>query len=128
MSPPTSLGPLSRRVSTTSPEAQAFFDQGLQLLYAFTTQEAARSFRQAQRHDPSCAMCYFGEAWAWGPYLNGGMPPAAEARAFVAAQKAVQLKDRATPIERALIDVALLRGRILARGEVGPRGCYDGAR
>ena len=105
----TSLGPLTRRINTTSPEAQAFFDQGLQLLYSFTTQEAARSFRQAQRHDPNCAMCYFGEAWAWGPYLNGGMPPAAEARGFVAVQKAVQLKDRATPTERALIDAMALR-------------------
>jgi tetratricopeptide (TPR) repeat protein len=104
-----SLGPLTRRISTSSPEAQAFFDQGLQLLYAFTTQDAARSFRQAERHDPECAMCYFGEAWAWGPYLNGGMPPAAEARGYAAIQRAVQLKGRATPVERALIDAMALR-------------------
>jgi tetratricopeptide (TPR) repeat protein len=104
-----SLGPLTRRVSTGSPEAQAFFDQGLQLLYAFTTQDAARSFREAQKRDPSCAMCYFGEAWAWGPYLNGAMQPASAPRAHAAIQKAVALRDRATPVERALIDAMALR-------------------
>ena len=105
----TSLGPLTRRISTTSPEAQAFFDQGMQLLYAFTTQDAARSFREAQKHDPNCAMCYFGEAWAWGPYLNGAMQAASAPRAHAAIQKAVELKDRATPVERALIDAMALR-------------------
>jgi tetratricopeptide (TPR) repeat protein len=104
-----SLGPLTRRISTSSPEAQAFFDQGLQLLYAFTTQDAARSFREAQKRDPECAMCYFGEAWAWGPYLNGAMQPASAPRAHAAMQKAVQLKERATPVERALIDAMVLR-------------------
>jgi tetratricopeptide (TPR) repeat protein len=105
----TSLGPLTRRISTTSPEAQAFFDQGMQLLYAFTTQDAARSFREAQKHDPNCAMCWFGEAWAWGPYLNGAMQPASAPRAHAAIQRAVALKERATPVERALIDAMALR-------------------
>ena len=61
------LGPFSRSITTTSHEAQLYFDQGVQLLYAFAPIEAARSFREAWKRDPDCAMCYFGEAWAWGP-------------------------------------------------------------
>jgi len=105
----TTLGPLTRPVTTTSPEAQAFFDQGVQLLYAFTTQDAARSFREAQKRDPNCAMCYLGEAWAWGPYLNGSMAPGSAPRAYAAIQNAVRLRGGATPVERALIDAMAVR-------------------
>lgn len=98
------LGPFSRIVTTSSPEAQRYFDQGIQLLYAFAPTEAARSFREGWERDPSCAMCYFGEAWAWGPYLNGPMTAADEPRAYAAIQKAVELsEDHATEVERALI-------------------------
>jgi hypothetical protein len=98
----TTLGTVSRPITTSSPTAQAYFDQGMRLLYAFTTQDAARSFREAQKHDPACAMCYFGEAWAWGPYLNGAMQPASAPRAHAAIQQAQRLKDGASPVERAL--------------------------
>ena len=54
-------------------------------------------------------MCYFSEAWAWGPYLNGGMSAAAQPRAYVAAQRALALRDRETPVHRALIDAMALR-------------------
>lgn len=54
------LGPFSRPITTASPEAQAYFDQGIQLLYAFDPTAAARSFREAWKLDPECAMCYFG--------------------------------------------------------------------
>ena len=67
------LGPFSRTITTSSPEAQRYFDQGIQLMYAFDPNGGARSFREAWKLDPECAMCYFGEAWAWGPYLNGPM-------------------------------------------------------
>ena len=67
------LGPFSRPVTTSSPEAQLYFDQGIQLMYAFDPNGAARSFREAWKLDPDCAMCYFGEAWSWGSYLNGPM-------------------------------------------------------
>ena len=60
------LGPFSRQITTSSQEAQLYFDQGVQLLYAFAPGDAARSFREAWQRDPNCAMCYFGEAWAWG--------------------------------------------------------------
>src|SRR5688500_16721605 len=84
------LGPYTRRITTSSKEAQAFFDQGVQLLYSFTPGDAARSFREAQKRDPGCAMCHFGEAWSWGPYLNGPMSPSAAPRAHAAIQRAMQ--------------------------------------
>ena len=64
------LGEFSRKISTSNPDAQAYFDQGFQMMYAFAKFEAARSFREAWKLDPNCAMCYWGEAWAWGSYLN----------------------------------------------------------
>ncbi|TVR84968.1 MAG: hypothetical protein EA405_00160, partial [Rhodospirillales bacterium] len=58
------LGDYSRNITTASERAQAYFDQGLRLAYGFARSDAARSFRAAQSHDPGCAMCYWGEAWA----------------------------------------------------------------
>lgn len=104
------LGPLSRPITTAAPGAQAYFDQGLQLLYAFTPPDAARSFREAWKRDPGCAMCYFGEAWAWGPYLNGGMGEADAPRAHAAIQRALELADgNTTPVERAMIEAMTVR-------------------
>ncbi len=101
---PKALGPLSRTVTTSSTEAQAFFNQGLQMMYSFTTMDAARSFREAWKLDPECAMCYWGEAWAWGPYLNGGLRDANVPHAFTAAQKAAGLmSDDESDVEQALI-------------------------
>ena len=105
------LGPYTRRITTSSKEAQAFYDQGVQLLYSFTPEDAARSFREAQKRDPSCAMCHFGEAWAWGPYLNGPMPPSAAPRAHVAIQRAMSLRASASEVERTLIEAQALRYR-----------------
>ncbi len=95
------LGPYSWRVTTRSREAQAFYDQGVQLLFSFTPEDAARSFREAQKRDSTCAMCYLGEAWAWGPYLNGPMPPRNAPRAFAAATQARNLTTPGTPVEQA---------------------------
>ena len=107
---PKALGPFSRPVTTTSPRAQEFFDQGIQMMYAFTPLRAARSFRQAQVEDPSCAMCFWAEAWAWGPYLNGGMGPDDAPRAHENIVKAQGLaSDHATEVERALIEAMAVR-------------------
>jgi tetratricopeptide (TPR) repeat protein len=103
------LGPYSWRVTTRSREAQAFYDQGVQLLFSFTPEDAARSFREAQTRDSTCAMCYLGEAWAWGPYLNGPMPPRNAPRAFAAAQQARKLAGRTTPLEQALVAAMSVR-------------------
>ena len=99
------LGPFSREITTDSREAQLFFDQGVQLLYSFDPNLAARSFREAWKADPDCAMCYLGEAWAWGPYLNGPMVASDAPLAHAAIQKALDLADGNTnDVERALIE------------------------
>src|SRR4051794_18438300 len=60
------LGTLSWKVTTESADAQRYFDQGLRLAYAFNHDEARRSFRKAQKLDPGCAMCAWGEALVLG--------------------------------------------------------------
>jgi tetratricopeptide (TPR) repeat protein len=103
-------GPFSRPVTTSSPMAQAYFDQGMQMVYAFTYSVAIRSFEEAQRLDPTCAMCYWGEALARGPFLNSGMSAGNAAPAHAAAIKAVELgRTGATPVERGLIDAMSVR-------------------
>ena len=100
----TGLGTFTRPISRPNPEAQKYFNQGFQLMYGFAKVEAGRSFREAQKRDPDCAICYWGEAWAWGPYVNGRMTPAHAEHAHRAIQKAVALAGRhANPTEQALI-------------------------
>ena len=103
------LGTFTRPISSASDEARAFFDQGFQMMYAFAKPEAVRSFREAWKRDPGCAICYWGEAWAWGSYLNGPMSAEEAPHAYAAVQKALALKDRATPGERALIEAMAVR-------------------
>ena len=57
------MGPHARPVTTDSAEAQAYFDQGLNWLYAFNHDEAVRSFTRAAEIDPGCAM-------AWSGHVN----------------------------------------------------------
>jgi len=103
-------GPLTRDITTAYPDAQAFFNQGLQMMYAFTIPNAVESFEEAQRRDPDCAMCFFGEAWARGPFLNGRMRPSNAPLAYEAIQKAIVLvEESGSPSERALINAMALR-------------------
>jgi tetratricopeptide (TPR) repeat protein len=97
------LGSLHFPITTANAKAQAYFDQGLRLTYGFNHAEAARSFRAAQRLDPNCAMCYWGEALVLGPNINAPMFPQAAAPAAAAAAKAASLASRATGAEQALI-------------------------
>jgi tetratricopeptide (TPR) repeat protein len=106
----TGLGTFTRRISSSNKETQAFFDQGFQMMYAFAKPEAIRSFREAWKRDPDCAICYWGEAWAWGSYLNGPMGVDEAPHAYAAVQKAFALKDKyATKSERAFIDAMAVR-------------------
>ena len=97
------LGGLHFRISTTNARAQAYFDQGLRLTYAFNHAEAARAFRAAQQLDPQCAMCFWGEALVLGPNINAPMFPDAVAPAVAAAQNAVVRSSAASDMEKALI-------------------------
>jgi tetratricopeptide (TPR) repeat protein len=100
----TGLGTFTRPISTKNAEAQAYFNQGFQMMYAFAKPEAVRSFRESWKRDPDCAICYWGEAWAWGSYLNAPMTPGEAPHAYAAIQKAVALKAGATAWERDLIE------------------------
>ena len=97
------LGKLHIPISTTSARAQAYFDQGVRLIFAFNHAEAARAFRAAQRFDPGCAMCYWGEALVLGPNINAPMFPQAFGPAYNASRKAASLADKVTPHEQAVI-------------------------
>jgi tetratricopeptide (TPR) repeat protein len=97
------LGNHHQTITTRSPLAQRFFDQGLSLAYAFNHAEAARSFREAARLDPQCAMCYWGAALVLGPNINAAMDTAVVREAYEASQKAVALAGGATPRERAYV-------------------------
>jgi tetratricopeptide (TPR) repeat protein len=103
------LGPFTRPISSRNAEAQAYFTQGFQMMYAFAKMEAVRSFREATLRDPNCAICFWGEAWAWGSYLNGPMSAADSPMAYAAIQKAISLKAHATEKERAFIDAMSVR-------------------
>ena len=104
------LGPFTREISTSSGDAQAYFDQGFQMMYAFAKMEAARSFREAWKLDPNCAICYWGEAWAWGSYLNGPIREEDAPHAYAAIQRALTLaSDHATPAEQAFISAMSVR-------------------
>jgi tetratricopeptide (TPR) repeat protein len=103
------LGTLSYTVTTRAPGAQRYFDQGLRLAFAFNHAEARRAFRAAQKADPTCAMCYWGEAYVLGPNINYPMMPDAVAPAFAAIAQAVALKGGASERERALIEAMAKR-------------------
>ena len=64
------LGSYHHEVTTKDPRAQRYFDQGLTLAYGFNHREAVRSFLEAARIDPDCAMCWWGASLALGPNIN----------------------------------------------------------
>ncbi len=97
------LGQRSIAVTTDSPLAQRYFDQGLRLNYAFNHAEALRAFREAQRLDPDCALCYWGEALSLGPNINMPMDPRANEPALNAIGKAMARAGSASDKEQALI-------------------------
>jgi tetratricopeptide (TPR) repeat protein len=103
------LGPWKRAITTASPEAQRYFDQGLNLLYGFNHAQAIAAFDQAARLDSSCAMAYWGKALALGPNINIPMDPSAEPPAWDALQRALALAPRASEAERDLIQALARR-------------------
>ena len=96
-------------VTTNSEDAQLFINQGVMLAYGFNHKEAARSFQEAARLDPDCAMAYWGMALVMGPNINMAMPPEAEPLAYQMIQKAMALKKYASDKEKAYIDALTRR-------------------
>ncbi len=105
----TGLGDLHHPVSTTNPQAQQFFDQGLRFIYAFNHDEAARSFQHAGELDPQLAMAFWGVAEAVGPNYNDPADPARYKQAHDAVQKAVELSADASPSDQAYIQALAKR-------------------
>jgi tetratricopeptide (TPR) repeat protein len=103
------LGSFSYQISSTNPRTKAYFDQGVQLKYAFDTKDAVLSFRQAWQADTTCAICYWGEAWSMGAYLNGKLSEELAPHALAAIRKAKSLEAYASPVEKALIDAMTVR-------------------
>src|SRR5438105_13625088 len=75
------LGDFARKTTTTSPEAQRYFNQGLCFLYAFNHDEAIGSFEHAAKLDPNCAMAWWGIAIANGPHINNPIVSTERAKA-----------------------------------------------
>ena len=108
---PYDVGPYSRTVTTTSPDAQRWFDRGLNWCFGFHHEEAIRCFEKALEADPNCAMAHWGIGYAAGPNYNFPwelMDPAGKAaalaRAYDATQTALALAPNVSAPERALIE------------------------
>ncbi len=103
------MGAYHRVIDTKDPGAQRYFDQGMVLAFGFNHAEAIRSFRAAQKLDPECAMCFWGEALATGPNINvtakgkAIMSPAEQEAAYAALEKAKAVSAGKPQIEQDLI-------------------------
>ncbi|MEO8895165.1 MAG: hypothetical protein ABI450_04730, partial [Rhizomicrobium sp.] len=111
-------------VTASNDAARRWFNQGLMLNYGFNHAGAVHSFREAQRRDPGCALCWWGEALALGPNINAPMQDPDRAIALRALSRAVALRDKASPLERALIDALARR---YSRDPKADRAALDGA-
>lgn len=110
--------------TTANPQARRYFSQGLLMTYGFNHAGAVRSFREAQRLDPSCAICWWGEAVALGPNINAPMDERDRGAALDAMDRAMALRERASPMERALIEAVARR---YSRDPKAERATLDGA-
>lgn len=118
-SPPLldNLGTLHHPITTTSPLAQQYFDQGLRLVYGFNHEEAIASFEEAARQDPQAAMAYWGIALALGPNINAPMAKDDEQRASEAIRKARAHAASASASEQAYIE-ALTKRYVVIRKSI----------
>ncbi len=108
---------------TANEAAQRWFDQGLALVYGFNHAAAIQAFEQAEKLDPTCAMCVWGQALALGPNINAPMGPDAEMQAHALAEKAAGLASGAAPRDQALIEA--LRARYAATPDPEMRATRD---
>jgi tetratricopeptide (TPR) repeat protein len=97
------LGSYHMAITVRSPVAQQYFDQGLRLTYGFNHDEAVKSYTEGIRQDSTCAMCWWGIAYALGPNINLPMDTAAVRPAWDALEHAVRLAPQVSPREQAYI-------------------------
>lgn len=103
------LGDHTHPITTQSALAQNYFDEGLILTFGFNHAEAIRSYQDALKLDPTCAMCYWGTAYALGPNINAPMDPAVVPQAWEALQKALELAPNVSEAEQAYIQALAQR-------------------
>lgn len=104
------LGQFQREVTTSSAEAQRWFDQGLVLCFGFDQEVARLAFAKAAEADPDCAMAHWGHAYAFGPHINNpAMDDESSRIAHASAQRALELAGSASPVERALVEALTKR-------------------
>ncbi|KAL4932176.1 tetratricopeptide repeat protein [Aspergillus undulatus] len=110
------LGSFGHIITTTSADAQTWFNRGLTWVYSFNHVEGAYCFEQAVAHDASCAMAYWGLAYAVGPNYNKpwekfdlGDLHTSVRRGYEASQNAKKYAGNATPLEQALIKAIQFR-------------------
>ncbi len=104
------LGNHHHAITTSSPLAQRYFDQGMAFMFGFNHNEAIRSFRYAATLDPKCAMAYWGIAISNGPNINYPMVDPARAKAaWEALTQAHALASGASPVEADLIEAQARR-------------------
>lgn len=104
----TGWGDYSWKVTTSSDSAQIFFNQGINMYYAFHIIESRASFAKAIKFDPNCAMAWWGKALAFGPNIND-FEYLRPSDAFPSAAKANELKENVSAVEKALIEAMLIR-------------------
>jgi tetratricopeptide (TPR) repeat protein len=121
------LGGYHRAITTAVPEAQLWFDRGMVWCYAYNHEEAVRCFERAAAADPDCAIAWWGVAYAAGPNYNKQWkafdPVDLESSldtAWRATEKALALRDRASAVERALIEPLAERYRSSNPADVTP--------
>ncbi|MBE2292321.1 MAG: hypothetical protein IAF01_07315, partial [Xanthomonadaceae bacterium] len=95
--------------TSTDPEVQRWFDQGLALTWGFNHDAAERSFLKAAELDPECAMCWWGASLVLGPHVNATMDPADHADAWNRLQRARELAPNASAREQAFIEALAAR-------------------
>jgi tetratricopeptide (TPR) repeat protein len=119
------LGDHHHKITTAAFQSQAFFNQGLRLLFAFNHNEAIRAFRAIEDVDPFCPMAQWGIAYALGPNYNLEADPERDAEAYAAIEKAQRYGRHATPAEQDYI--AALAHRYVANSETEDRKQLDQA-
>lgn len=124
------MGAFHRGIDTKDPAAQRYFNQGMVLAFGFNHAESIRSFRAAQKLDPECAMCFWGEALATGPNINvtakgkAVMSADEQTAAWIALGKARAVATGKPQIESDLIDAL---GKRYAPEPVTDRDAFDKA-
>src|SRR5262245_12444879 len=98
------LSTWSHKITTSSPDAQRYFDHVLRLIYGFSNDEATRSLKEATRLEPNCAMADWGVAFTLGPSYNLPTEPERAKAAYEATQKAVALAPQVSEKEQSYIE------------------------